>query len=56
MATTVERRGDSEMFLLRQGIQKRIVVTLVHERSSNLIWKEASHAFVGMFHLYHCIS
>jgi len=47
VATPVERKDDCEVFMLRQGIQKRIVVTLVHETNSKLMWKEATNAFVG---------
>ena len=51
VATPVERKDDCEVFMLRQGIQKRIVVTLVHETNSKLMWKEATNAFVGQLNL-----
>uniref|UniRef100_H2YU70 Kinesin motor domain-containing protein n=1 Tax=Ciona savignyi TaxID=51511 RepID=H2YU70_CIOSA len=41
---TVEHRGDisnnTGVFLLHQGIQRRIAVTIVHEHGPELVWKD----------------
>jgi kinesin family protein 1 len=36
------------LFLLHQGIQRRIRVTIVHEQASELKWKDVRELVVGM--------
>uniref|UniRef100_H2YU69 Kinesin-like protein unc-104 n=1 Tax=Ciona savignyi TaxID=51511 RepID=H2YU69_CIOSA len=48
---TVEHRGDisnnTGVFLLHQGIQRRIAVTIVHEHGPELVWKDVKEVVVG---------
>lgn len=50
-AVTVDHSEDgpcSGKFILHQGIQRRISVTLCHETSAELIWKSVREVVVGM--------
>ena len=48
---TVEHSGDVASgggdFQLRQGIQRRIAVTIVHEHGPELIWKDVKEVVIG---------
>nr|CAB3259092.1 kinesin-like protein KIF1B [Phallusia mammillata] len=50
-AVTVDHHGDiannSGVFLLHQGIQRRLAVTIVHEHAPELIWKDVKEVVVG---------
>lgn len=37
------------LFLLHQGIQRRIRITIVHENSPDLIWRDVRELVVGEF-------
>lgn len=37
------------LFLLHQGIQRRIRITIVHENSPDLIWRDVRELVVGKF-------
>jgi hypothetical protein len=47
-AVTVDHADDSGRFILHQGIQRRIGITLCHETNSELIWKNVHEVVVGM--------
>jgi hypothetical protein len=34
-------------FLLHQGVQRRIIITLCHESGSDLIWKDVKEVVIG---------
>jgi hypothetical protein len=34
-------------FLLHQGLQRRIAITLCHESTSDLIWKDVKEVVIG---------
>jgi kinesin family protein 1 len=34
-------------FLLHQGVQRRIIITLCHETASDLIWKDVKEVVIG---------
>ncbi|XP_078483621.1 kinesin-like protein KIF1A isoform X3 [Ciona intestinalis] len=48
---TVDHRGDisnnTGVFLLHQGIQRRIAVTIVHEHGPELVWRDVKEVVVG---------
>ena len=48
---TVEQGGDvangGGAFMLHQGIQRRIAVTIVHEHGPELVWKDAKEVVIG---------
>ena len=50
---TVEHRGDVASgggeFQLRQGIQRRIAVTIVHEHGPELVWKDVKEVVIGKY-------
>jgi kinesin family protein 1 len=49
-AATVDHSDDvpcSGRFILHQGIQRRIGITLCHESGSELIWKDVQEVVVG---------
>jgi hypothetical protein len=51
VAVTVDHFDDipcSGRFILHQGIQRRIGITLCHETSTDLIWKNVREVVVGM--------
>lgn len=37
-------------FLLHQGVQRRITVTICHEGGSELIWKDVKEIVIGRIH------
>ncbi len=37
----------SGKFLLHQGVQRRIAITLCHESGSDLIWKDVKEVVIG---------
>ncbi len=48
---TVDHADDipcSGRFILHQGIQRRIGVTICHETASELIWKNVREVVIGM--------
>jgi kinesin family protein 1 len=47
-AVTVDHSDDGGRFILHQGIQRRIGITLCHETSTELIWKNVREVVVGM--------
>jgi kinesin family protein 1 len=40
----------SGKFLLHQGVQRRITITLCHESNPDLVWKEIKEVVVGKIH------
>ena len=47
---SVDERSDASglsAFQLRQGIQRRIGITIVHENGPELIWRDVSELVVG---------
>jgi kinesin family protein 1 len=51
-AVAVDHSEDmpcSGRFLLHQGIQRRIGITLCHESNSELIWKNVREVVVGLY-------
>jgi kinesin family protein 1 len=38
----------SGKFLLHQGVQRRITITLCHESNPDLVWKEIKEVVIGM--------
>ena len=53
MPVVVDHNDDSPCrgtFLLHQGIQRRIRITLVHEPMVDFQWKEVRELVVGEFH------
>lgn len=49
-AVTVDHSDDvpcSGRFILHQGIQRRIGITLCHESGSELIWKDVQEVVIG---------
>jgi kinesin family protein 1 len=48
---TVDHSDDipcSGRFILHQGIQRRIGITLCHETNTELIWKNVREVVIGM--------
>ena len=46
----VDHKGDSQgqgSFLLHQGIQRRVGITIVHENGPELIWRDVKELVVG---------
>lgn len=37
----------SGKFLLHQGVQRRIAITICHETGSDIIWKEVKEVVIG---------
>ncbi|XP_076803302.1 kinesin-like protein KIF1A isoform X3 [Clavelina lepadiformis] len=50
-AVAVDHRGDistsSGEFLLHQGIQRRLAVTIVHEHGPEIVWKDVKEVVIG---------
>ena len=42
----------SGKFLLHQGVQRRIAITICHESGSNLIWKDVREVVIGKLFLF----
>ncbi|XP_075340999.1 kinesin-like protein KIF1A isoform X22 [Odontesthes bonariensis] len=55
----VDHRGGMPChgtFLLHQGLQRRIAVTIVHESGGDMEWKDIRELVVGKFNFQNCIN
>ncbi len=43
----------SGKFLLHQGVQRRIAITLCHESGSEIIWKDVKEVVIGKLFFSH---